>query len=297
MSFIVNKLSENGAAEIVGLDCSQPLDEATQARVKQVFSDHPILCFRDQSLAPTQQANFSRLFGPLESQDRRQYCTAEEPDVLILSNEIRPDGTAVGIVDAGDYWHSDSSHMENPCRMTVLYAVRNPATGGDTAFCNMYRVYEALPERLKGQVEGRSAVHHISKTRNPRVAVSAQRTDARAYYEKHATATPEVRQPMVRTHPETGRQSLYISPRFTIGIADMRDGEGQALLDELFAFFVDNPEFEYRHRWRDNDLVMWDNRCLNHKAMGGYRLPDIRRMHRTTICGDKAFYHPQSQVV
>jgi taurine dioxygenase len=98
-------------------------------------------------------------------------------------------------------------------------------------------------------------------------------------------------QPIVRTHPETGRQALYISPRFTLAIEGMEDAQAQELLDALFAFMTDK-RFHYRHQWRDGDLVIWDNRCLNHRACGGYALPDIRRMHRTTIVGDKPFYRP-----
>ena len=171
----------------------------------------------------------------------------------------------------------------------MLYAVRNPKEGGDTEFCNMYQVYDALPGEIKSRIEGRYGIHHISKLKNPRVTVSAARSDAAAYYKEREKATKEMLQPMVRTHPETGRQALYASPRFTIGIADMPDEEAQPLLDSLFALMLE-PRFRYRHKWRDGDLVIWDNRCLNHQACGGYQLPDIRRMHRTTIRGDRPFY-------
>jgi taurine dioxygenase len=291
MPFTLNQISEAGAAEILGLDCAQPLDPDTLAALKRDMLDHPVTVIRDQALTAPQQAAFSRQLGPLEAQDRKTYCHPDAPDVLILSNERRPDGTAVGIVDAGDFWHSDSSHIEEPCCGTVLYAVRNPQSGGDTEFCNMYQVYDALPEALQKRIAGRFAIHHISKLKNPRVTVSAGRTDAAAYYKQHETATKEVRQPMVRTHPETGRQALYVSPRFTIGIADMPDAEAQPLLDMLFATMLE-PRFHYRHKWRDGDLVIWDNRCLTHQACGGYQLPDIRRMHRTTIRGDRPFYRP-----
>jgi taurine dioxygenase len=291
VTFVVNKLSGAGAAEIVGLDCAAPLDEGTLAALKRAMLAHPITVIRGQVLSAGQQAAFSRLLGPLEAQDRKTYCHPEDEDVLILSNEIRPDGTAVGIVDAGDFWHSDSSHLEEPCRSTVLYAVRNPTTGGDTEFCNMYQVYEALPADLKRAIEGRYGIHHISKMKNPRVTVSAARSDAAAYYKEREQATRDALQPMVRTHPETGRQALYVSPRFTIGIADMPDGQAQPLLDRLFAIMLE-PRFHYRHRWDDGDLVVWDNCCLNHRATGGYALPDIRRMHRTTIRGDRPFYRP-----
>jgi len=291
VAFQVNRLSQAAAAEIVGLDCSQPLDAETLAALRETMREYPVVAIRDQTLTAAQQAVFSRQLGPLEAQDRKTYCHPDDPDILILSNEIRPDGTAVGIVDAGDFWHSDSSHLQEPCRATVLYAVRNPKTGGDTEFCNMYQVYDALPAELKRRIEGRDGIHHISKMKNPRVAVSAARGDAAAYYKEREKATKEVRQPMVRTHPETGRQALYVSPRFTIGIADMPDAEAQPLLDRLFEIMLE-PRFHYRHQWRDGDLVIWDNRCLNHRACGGYSLPDIRRMHRTTIRGDRPFYRP-----
>jgi taurine dioxygenase len=289
MSFTVHELSDAGAAEVLGLDCSRPLDAGVLARLGTVMLEFPVTVIRDQSLTARQQASFSRQLGSLEAQDRRAYCHPEEPDVLILSNEIRPDGIAVGIVDAGDFWHSDSSHLPEPCKSTVLHAVRNPVTGGDTEFCNMYQVYDAVPSDLKPRIDGRYGLHHISKLKNPRVTVSPARTDAAAYYREREKDTAPVLQPIVRTHPETGRQALYVSPRFTIGIADMDDGAAQALLDELFAIMLD-PRFHYRHRWRDGDLVIWDNCCLNHQACGGYGLPDIRRMHRTTIRGDRPFY-------
>jgi len=290
MRFTVNRLSDT-AGEVLGLDSSGPLDTDTLAALKQTMLDFPVVAIRDQTLTPRQQAAFSRQLGPLEAQDRKTYCHPDDQDILILSNEIRPDGAAVGIVDAGDYWHSDSSHLEEPCRATVLYAVKNPATGGDTEFINMYQVYDALPDDLRRRVEGRYGIHHISKIRNPRVNVSTARTDAVAYYKEREKATRDMLQPMVRTHPETGRQALYVSPRFTIGIADMADAEAQPLLDRLFEIMLE-PRFRYRHKWRDGDLVVWDNRCLNHQACGGYSLPDIRRMHRTTIRGDRPFYRP-----
>ena len=291
MDFTVNKISETGAGEIVGLDCAQPLDPETLQAVRRTLLDFPITVIRDQHLTPRQQGAFSRQLGPLEGQDRTTYCHPDDPDVLILSNELRPDGTAVGIVDAGDFWHSDSSHHEEPVNFTILYAVRNPSAGGDTEYCNLTLVYDALSPAFKAKVEGRYGIHHISKLLNPRVTVSAGRKDAAAYYKQHENTTRPVLQPLVRTHPETGRQALYASPRFTIGIADMPVEEAQPLLDELFALMLE-PRFRYRHTWRERDLVIWDNRCLNHQACGGYQLPDIRRMHRTTVRGERAFYRP-----
>ena len=294
MSFTVTQLADCGAAEVVGLDCSVPLEGSEFTALQEAFRRYPILVIRDQDLTPQQQGAFSRQFGPLEEQSRSPHTHPDDPDILILSNEIRPDGSAVGIVDAGDFWHSDSSHKREPTQATVLYAVRNPKRGGDTEFSNMYQAYDALPETLKAKIAGREAIHHVSKAVNPRVTVSPDRPGAQDHYEMRAREVKAVRQPIVRTHPETGRQALYISPRFTIGIDGMDDGEAQPLLDALFATFLKARQYQYRHKWRDGDLVMWDNRCLNHRACGGYGLPDIRRMHRTTIAGDRPFYRPSA---
>lgn len=288
-SFALNPLAPTGAAEILGLDGAQPLDPRTLAELKAAWTAYPILVFRDQRLDAAQQARFSRSFGELETQINSQYVHPDDPFVLVLSNELRPDGSAIGVVDAGDFLHSDSSWSPAPVDATILYAVRNPKHGGDTEFCNMYQVYDALPAELKAKIDGRTAVHHVSKAKNPRVAISPSRPGAQEFYEKQSRELPEVHQPVVRTHPESGRQALFISPRFTLRIDGLEPAESDALLDQLFAFMADE-RFRYRHKWRDGDLVMWDNRCLTHRATGGYVLPDIRRMHRTTICGSPAFY-------
>jgi len=288
MPFTVRPLSETGAAEVLGLDVSQPVSTEDVVALKDAFARNPILAFRNQHLTPPQQAAFSRNFGPLEDQVISQHVHPDDPYVLILSNEMRPDGTAVGVVDAGDFMHSDSSHRPEPAMATLLYAVQNPVHGGDTEYRNMYLVYEALPDDLKRAIAGREAIHHASKIVNRRVAVSAGRPGAKAFYEQQATS-PGIAQPMVRTHPVTGRQALYISPRFTIGVVGMEQSAADELLDRLFATIADR-RFGYTHKWHDHDLVMWDNRCLTHRACGGYVLPDIRRMHRTVICGDRAFF-------
>jgi len=286
---VVKPLGEAGAAEVRGLDCSRPLSPEVLAALQATFLEYPILALRDQVLSPKQQAVFSRQFGVLEPQERSQYVHADDPDVLILSNEIGPDGNPVGVVDAGDFLHSDSSHMPEPVKATTLYSVKNPQTGGDTEYCNMYMVYDALPDDLRKAIAGRTAVHHVSKARNPRVSISKDRPDAKDFYAEAERKYPDVHQPMVRTHPETGRQAVYASPRFTLAIDDMDPETSENLLTVIFEI-MKRPQLRYRHLWHDNDLVMWDNRCLTHRATGGYVLPDVRRMHRTTICGDKPFY-------
>ena len=293
MPFTVNEISPAGAVEVVGYDCRSD-DAADFERLRQTFFAHPIVCIRNQSLSPCEQATFARRWGSLEGQDRSAYCHPEDSDILILSNERRPDGSQVGIVDAGDFWHSDSSHIQDPCLITMLYSVKNPEQGGDTHFLNMVQVYNALPAAMKTRIEGLNAIHHVAKTLNPRVTVSKEREAAVDYYKAREKETKPVTQPMVRTHPVTGEQALYISPRFTIAIEGMPDAEAQPLLDELFRFAFSNVAWQYTHKWQDGDFVFWDNACLNHMAGGGYSYPDIRRMHRTTIAGERPFYRPKA---
>jgi taurine dioxygenase len=281
-SFHVNPIGQAGAAEVVGLDCSRALGSETLAEVRAAFRRYPILVFRDQHLDARSLAAFTAQLGQLEWPANFQHAHPDHGQVLILSNELRPDGTAIGVVDAGDFLHSDSQSMPIPSVATLLYAERNPKTGGDTEYCNMYLVYEALPAELKARIAGLYGINRTSKFGNKRAALSQSRPGARDHYEGQLKQYPDVRHPVVRIHPETGRPALFISPRFTIAIDGLPEDESDRLLDELLAYTKDE-RFRYVHKWRDNDLVMWDNRCLTHRATGGYVLPDIRRMIRTVI--------------
>lgn len=290
----INPFANNFGAEITGVDLKDPSSEITE-RIYQAFLDHQMLVIRDQDLSPLEQVAFTERYGELEWQENAKYAHPDHDKVLILSNEIRSDGTAVGVVDAGDFWHSDSSHHEEPVKVTVLMSIRTPSEGGATDFCDMYAIYEALPEATRQKINGRYGIHHASKALNPRVKISENRPGAKEFYAMQARERPMVRQPLVRTHDETGRQALYVSPRFTLGIEDMDDAEAQPLLDELFSYITDEErKYHYRHHYREGDLVLWDNRCIVHRATGGYSRDDIRRLHRTTVIGHRAFYNPHS---
>jgi taurine dioxygenase len=287
----VTSFAKGFGAAITQVDLGHMSEGEAQA-VHQAYLDHQVIVIRDQDLSADQLVEFSARFGPIEDQENNQFAHPDNDRVVILSNEIRPDGTAVGVVDAGDAWHSDSSHHDIPVTATILQSIRNTKTGGDTDFCNMYAAYESLSADIKRKIEGRLGVHHVSKALNPRVVISANRPGAKEYYESQAKSRPQVVQPLVRTHEETGRQALFVSPRFTIAIDGMDDAEAQPLLDTLFATIAD-PANQYRHKYQDRDVVVWDNRCIVHRATGGYALPDIRRMHRTTVAGRvRPFYRP-----
>ena len=280
-------LSDVLGAEIAGVDIARGLDAETFAAVRAALLRYRVLVFREQYLGPADQVAFSARFGPLETHDNRRYNLPGHDHVMVLSNDLR-DGEPIGVPDAGDSWHSDLSFKETPSLCTVLQAVTLPGAGGDTAFACMTRAYAALPAAVKARIAGRRAIHNPSKLVNPRVEISPLRRDAEAFYTGQAERFAGIPHPIVRTHPETGEKSLYVQPRFTIGIEGMEDDEAQPLLDRLFAHQI-RPEFVYLNKWREGDLLMWDNRCVIHYATGGYAWPDIRTMHRTTVLGDRPF--------
>lgn len=285
-SITVRRLSDALGAEVIGVDLSRPVDKDAFAAILDQFHRYLVLVFRRQALTPEQQVAFTRRFGELEIHVSRQYTLPEQPEILLLTNEIK-DGKRVSLADGGSEWHSDLSYLKQPSLGSLLFSVQNPQRGGDTEWQNLYMAYETLPEETRTRIADLKAIHQFDQSRNPRMPpVNTELRDKLS--DEVKSRTPDAIHPVVRTHPATGRKALFVSPRFTIGIADMDDREGQALLDELFAH-LERPEFVYRHKWQDGDAVLWDNRCLNHKACGGVVWPDLRRMHRTTIRGDVPF--------
>jgi taurine dioxygenase len=270
-------------AEVIGLDLSKPLSPNDFARIHRAHLDHHVLVFRDQRITPEQHIAFSKRFGPLQIHVLHQFALAGHPEVLVVSNIVE-NGKPIGLGDAGHFWHSDLSYKEKPSLGSLLHAQELPNVGGDTLFANMHLAWEELPAHLRSVVEGRRAEH----TYLARYAELQKRSPWRPNLsaEQIAEVKPVVH-PIVRTHPETGRKALFVSEHFTTRIVDLPEDESRALLAELFAHSV-QPQFIYRHRWREHDLVFWDNRSLMHLAAG---TPDDerRRLNRTTIEGDAPF--------
>jgi taurine dioxygenase len=267
-------------AEIVGLDLSHPLDDATFAAVRRAFLDSEgVLVLRDQEITPEQHITFSRRFGPLMIHVLRQFLLQGHPEILLVSNVIE-NGKPIGLGDAGRYWHSDLSYAAEPSLGSLLHAQQIPSEGGDTSFANLYAAYEALPADIKRQLQGRRAVHSYRKSYEKMEGTTFRPPLTDAQKEE----VREVTHPVVRTHPETGRKALFVNEGFTVRILDMPETESSALLDLLFAHSTE-ARFRYRHVWRDHDLVFWDNRCAIHLAHGCPA--ELRRhMHRTTVQGD-----------
>jgi len=283
MPLEINRLSDAMGAEIIGVDLNA-YDEAAFEIINAAYLDHQMLCIRNQDLDPESLVTFSERFGPVEPHDNLKFTLAEQPKILVLSNDVDADGNQIGVIDAGDAWHTDHSFKKHPANCTILFSLKNPSQGGATDFSNQYAAYDALPEETKEKIATLRGRHSISKLKNKRVEISGAREDAVEFYKRQEKAIPEITHPLVRTHPVTGRKSLYCAPRFTIAIDGLDEDEGDALLDELIAHSI-KPQFRYRHQWADGDVVMWDNRCVNHRATGGYEYPDIRHLYRTTVEG------------
>lgn len=279
-NFQVRPLPAAFGAEVVGIDLGCPLSALDFARVHQAHLDHHLLVFRNQHITPAQQVAFSQRFGALQVHVLPQFRLPEYPEVLIVSN-ILQDDKPIGLGDAGVYWHSDMSYKERPALGTMLYAKELPSEGGDTLFANMHAVLAALPESLAERLEGRYAEHSYVHKHVELRKLGAWRPKLT---EQQLRDVKPVSHPMVRTHPESGRQALYVSEHFTTRVIGMPEDESQALLRDLFAISI-RDEHVYRHVWSDHDLVFWDNRSLMHRAGG---TPDnLRRlMYRTTIEGD-----------
>jgi taurine dioxygenase len=278
----ITPLSEVLGAEVTGIDVGE-LDDDIFDHVKDAFLKHHVLVFRDQNLAPDSQVGFSRRFGELDIHIQKESAHPERPELQILSNK-RVDGKYVGSPVSGDNWHSDLQYTDIPTLCTLLYAVETPAEGGDTEWANMYQAYETLPQATRERLVGLKARHSFNRFRNKRVQVpEVYKGQGQKRYVD--VSPPDSIHPVVRTHPVTGRKALYVSERFTIGIEDLPEAEGDALLDELIVH-QQQREFVYRHKWRQHDLTMWDNRCLIHVACGGVPAGQIRHMHRTIVRGD-----------
>ena len=275
----IKLLSDVCGAEVIGLDCGGAIDDATFAKVRQALTDHCVLVFRDQTLTPAQHEAFSTRWGPLKGHVLAQYLLPGHDKVLVISNKKDGDGNPVGIEDAGRYWHTDVSYEAVPPMGSLLYGMEVPDDGGDTMFANQYRAYDNLPEDLKARIATLKGHHRFNYSQ-------IQETDE----SNRAPLTDEQKaelvgaeHPIVRTHPESGRKALYVNPGFTDAIVGVSKSESDALLETLFGYATDSGVI-YRHKWRQNDLVLWDNRCLMHHATT-YPENAIRHMQRTTVEG------------
>jgi alpha-ketoglutarate-dependent taurine dioxygenase len=270
----------------IGFDLSREIDAAAFRAIERAFHDNIVVVFRDQRLTSERHIEFSRRFGELEIHIVRKYLLPLHPEILLISNVRNAAGEHIGLADAGFTWHTDTSYRRRPSRCSLLYAKEVPHRDGvvlgDTIFASTIAAYDALPEAMKRRLDGLKAVHRYSARR--RVADSPRPKLTPAQLDE----TPDILHPIVRTHPYSGRKSLYVTAGECVGIAGMPDDEAADLIAELDAFCI-RPEFLWRHKWRVGDLLMWDNASAMHLAVCDYALPERRLMHRTTVIGTVPF--------
>jgi taurine dioxygenase len=283
MSLVAKPLSPALGAEIVGVDLRKDLSPDTVEAVIDAWHQYLILLFRDQSLTEDDQIRFARYFGNLQQRPRPQAQRAEvavtkHPEIMLVSN-IRENGKLIGSLPDGEmHFHSDQCYLEKPAKGTCLYAIEIPSQGGDTLFLNMYDAYEALPPDLRGRIEGRKALNAFLYGSTTREG-NAAKLDLSVH--------PHYTQPIIRTHPETGRKALFISRLMTCSVEGMDEAEGQSLLNQLFDH-IEQPQFVYPHKWRIGDLILWDNRCTLH-ARTDFSDKERRLLRRVVVEGDRAF--------
>jgi len=281
MGFAVRPLGAALGAEVSGVDLSGEMGDDLFRQVHAAFLEHAVLVFRDQDLTPDEQVAFSRRFGPSERHVLKQFARPDNLDVFLISN-VKERGKPKGAIRAGQFWHSDLSYMSRPTRVSFLHAREVPSRGGDTLFAGMAAAYEALSEAMKGMLRGRRAVHDYTKVYE---TFFARFDDRPALTDEEIAKVSPVEHPVVRTHPDTGREALYVNPGFTRRIVGLEPDESDALLDFSFDHTI-RPQFVFRHAWTPGDLVLWDNRAVIHQALADYDMAEARHMHRTSVEDD-----------
>jgi taurine dioxygenase len=274
----VVKASPKIGAEIQGVDVKN-MDDATFRVVYQAFLDHIVIVIRGQQLNEEDFMDFSSRFGELKPHMTKKAHHPRYPNLMLMDNRIinmktgEESKTASPLlVRIGNVWHTDTSYDYITAKATGMYAVNVPSVGGDTLFSNSYAAYEALPDALKEKLEGRSAAHIYGG----RLKRQQERLE-----EENKNRAPAIH-PLVPTHPETGRKSLYFNDGQIISILGMDQAESDATIADL-AQRTGSRDGDYRHKWRRGDVVIWDNRCSIHCATGDYPANERRTNWRSTI--------------
>jgi taurine dioxygenase len=266
------------AAEVRGIDL-RSLDDQKFAALRRAWHQHQVLLIRSQTLSDQDLIDFSRRFGDLDwapVQETGRRFVEGLPEIYIVSN-VKVNGEPIGSLGAGEaVWHTDMSYLDVPPMASMLYALEVPPSGGNTSFCSMYAIYEALPVDMKQKIAPLKIKHDGTYNSGGFLRQGVTATD-------DPRTSPGAIHPLVCTHPDTGRQMLYLGRRRNAYLVGLELSESEALLDELWGY-VEHPEFAWEHAWRVGDLVMWDNRCTMHRR-DPFDDTSRRVMHRTQIKG------------
>src|SRR5216684_2484289 len=252
----IRRMGPQIGVEVRGVDV-RTLDDQGFAPIYQAWLDCNILCVRGQDLTIPEFITYSRRFGPVVPHPSKSTRHPEYPEITMLGvdkfdaeGKIRDEIYRRG----AEGWHTDGAYNQAPFKATQLYALAIPSRGGDTLFANGYAAYDALPERLKRRLDGIKGAFAYGGRRGGSQLLDKADQDWKPVFH-----------PIIRTHPETGRKSLYFDPGKIVYIVGADLKESDALIAELKGYMI-QPDAEYRHKWRKGDIVIWDNRCSYHKA-------------------------------
>jgi alpha-ketoglutarate-dependent taurine dioxygenase len=268
----IRPLSPLIGAEIFGLDLSRPLGDKAVAEVRAALNRHHVIFFRDQELTPAQQADFARQFGTVTEGHPVIPAIDENPEVLAIDSRK----------DRANWWHTDVTFLQNPAFGSILYMITAPEVGGDTTWASLQDAYDRLADPVREMCDKLIAIHF-----DPWFAAEV---DARGGYEWQGEFREKLvpaLHPVVRTHPENGRNGLFVNQQFTQTILGLSKNESNAVLDMLYRH-CQQPELTCRFRWRPGSVAFWDNRATLHYAIDDYG--DATRIaHRVTLEGDVPF--------
>ncbi len=265
-------------ATITGVDLSKPLDAGTVSEIRAAWLEHLVLAFPDQPMTHDDLERFTRYFGPF-GDDPFIAPLPDRPHIIEVKREADEKASVFAAA-----WHSDWSFQEIPPAGTVLHSKVIPPVGGDTLFCNNYAAYEALSDETKARIEALQAIHSASLGYAPDGAYGDNDGDDRSMTIIADDSANQTRlHPVVKTHPETGRKTLFVNPAYVRSLHGVSDEDAFLILVELYGACHEAGNI-YAHTWAPDMLVMWDNRCTQHMATGGYD-GHARLLHRTTIAG------------
>ena len=274
-SFTIAPLTDHTGAEVAGLDFTQPIDGETRATLNKAFVEHHVLVIRGQHFSPDDFKAAVQLFGELQAHDKQERHVPGHPDIECISNQEIVNGRRI---IPGETFHTDHSNHPRPPKATTLFAVELPSSGGDTQYVNMHDAYDDLPEKTKQKIDGLKAVHVYQSKYSPR-SLAGLNDDSRS------KLPPPGVHPLVRTHPENGRKALFLNPVRMESIVGMEDADALKLIDELMQHATQR-KYEYRHKWRHGDWVMWDNRSVMHQANPDYDMNERRYLYRLMLKGE-----------
>ena len=264
-------LSPTIGTEVLGIDLREKITPEMATFLKGLMLERKVLFFRDQDITVEQQMDICRTWGELEIIEFLPQHP-DHPEVLHIKRGKEEKGYE-------NVWHSDVTWREKPSFGSMLRAMVVPDVGGDTMFCDMYAAYDALPEAIKRMCDGMMAVHSVAN--------GLKYTQGTEKMNEMLKKYPMQIHPVIRTHPETGKKTIYVNRAHTSHLKGIPPHLGQQLLDILYRQ-SDIPEFQCRFRWRPNSIAFWDNRACQHYAVSDY-FPQEREMYRVTIVGDKPF--------